>query len=228
LPLAIVNIASLLATKRHSKQEWERVRTTLDSELGQDHELGVVKRILFLSYYDLAHCLLDLSIFPEDHKISRLRLIRRWMAQGFIIEMQGECLEDTGERYINELINRNMIQPVDIIDYSGIPRACRVHDIILDLIITLSTKENFVTIMYDQELTASTHKIRRLSIQGSCEEKKPWQATNSLSHVRSLNVFGDAKKIPPLLKFEALRVLDLEDCSETEDGDIGNLIHLRY
>jgi hypothetical protein len=150
------------------------------------------------------------------------------MAQGFIIEMQGECLEDTGERYINELINRNMIQPVDIIDYSGIPRACRVHDIILDLIITLSTKENFVTIMYDQELTASTHKIRRLSIQGSCEEKKPWQATNSLSHVRSLNVFGDAKKNPPLLKFEALRVLDLEDCSETEDGDIGNLIHLRY
>jgi hypothetical protein len=31
LPLAIVNIASLLATKRHSKQEWERVRTTLGS-----------------------------------------------------------------------------------------------------------------------------------------------------------------------------------------------------
>jgi Leucine-rich repeat (LRR) protein len=30
------------------------------------------------------------------------------------------------------------------------------------------------------------------------------------------------------LKFEVLRVLDLEDCSKTEDVDIGNLIHLRY
>jgi hypothetical protein len=42
-------------------------------------------------------------------------LIRRW----------------TAENYINELINRNMIQPVDI-NYSGRPRACRVHDIMHD------------------------------------------------------------------------------------------------
>jgi Leucine-rich repeat (LRR) protein len=36
------------------------------------------------------------------------------------------------------------------------------------------------------------------------------------------------ERSPPLLKFEVLRVLDLEDCSKTEDVDIGNLIHLRY
>jgi hypothetical protein len=34
-----------------------------------------------------------------------------------------------------------MIEPVDT-DYSGRPQACRVHDIMLDLIISLSVKEN--------------------------------------------------------------------------------------
>lgn len=184
LPLAIVNIASLLATKRPSKEEWEGVHKSIGSTLEQDHELGVVKNILFLSYYDLPYylkiCLLDLSIFPEDYQIDRLRLIRRWMAEGLIIEQQGRSMEDTGESYISELINKNMIQPVGI-DYSGRPRACRVHDIMLDLIVSLSTKENFATILGSQKLTLA-NKIRRLSIHGDCEERKLWQGIDGLRH----------------------------------------------
>ncbi|CAL5006448.1 unnamed protein product [Urochloa decumbens] len=234
LPLAIVNIASLLATKRPSKKEWERVRCSLGSALEQDVELEVVKKILFLSYYDLPHylkiCLLDLSMFPEDYEIDCLRLIRRWMVEGFIIEQRGESLEDTGENYINELVNRNMIQPVQI-DYNGRPRAVRVHDIMHDLIILLSTKENFATILNAQRLAPSSNKIRRLSIHANCKERNVWQGTSVLSHVRSVSVFGDAKKIPPLTDFHVLRVLDLEDCSNLEDvriESIGSLIHLRY
>lgn len=233
LPLAIVNIASLLATKRPSKEEWEGVHKSIGSTLEQDHELGVVKNILFLSYYDLPYylkiCLLDLSIFPEDYQIDRLRLIRRWMAEGLIIEQQGRSMEDTGESYISELINKNMIQPVGI-DYSGRPRACRVHDIMLDLIVSLSTKENFATILGSQKLTLA-NKIRRLSIHGDCEERKLWQGIDGLRHTRSFSVFGDAKKIPSLLNFQVLRVLDLENFTNLVDGDIGDigyLIHLRY
>ncbi|CAL5002274.1 unnamed protein product [Urochloa decumbens] len=234
LPLAIVNIASLLATKQPSKKEWEGVHKSIGSTLEQDQELGVVKGILFLSYYDLPYylkiCLLDLSIFPGDHQIDRLRLIRRWMAEGLIIEQQGRSLEDTGESYISELINKNMIQPVGI-DYSGRPRACRVHGIMLDLIVSLSTKENFATILDNQKLTHSAYKIRRLSIHGNCEERKLCQGTDGLRHTRSLSVFGDAKKIPSLLDFQVLRVLDLENFTNLVDGDIGDigcLIHLRY
>ncbi|KAJ1270046.1 hypothetical protein BS78_06G024500 [Paspalum vaginatum] len=207
LPLAIVNIASLLATKPTSKQDWERVQTSLCSALEQDGELEV------------------------DFEIDRLRLIRRWMAEGYIVQQRGQSLEETGEIYINELINRNMIQPVNI-DYSGRPGACRVHDIMLDLIISLATKVNFVTIMDDEMLTPSTHKIRRLSIQDNCEERKHChQRRNGLSHVRSLTVFGGANKIPPLVDFQMLRVLDLNNFSNLEDSDIseiGSLVHLRY
>ncbi|CAL5012272.1 unnamed protein product [Urochloa decumbens] len=234
LPLAIVNIASLLASIPTSKKQWERVRNSLFSALKQNHELEVVKRILLLSYYDLPHylkiCLLDLSLFPEDHEIDRLRLIRRWMAEGFIVQQRGQCLEDTGENYINELINRNMIQPVDI-NYSGRPRACRVHDIMHDLIISISLKENFATIVDNHKPSPLAYKIRRLTLVGNCEEQNLWQGTNILSHVRSLSIFGAVKKMPSLMDFQVLRVLDLHDWSNLEDGDIGsvgNLIHLRY
>lgn len=235
LPLAIVNIASMLATKPTTKQEWGRVRNSLCSSFKQDSELDVVKRILLLSYYDLPHylkiCLLDLSIFPEDFEICCDRLVQRWMAEGFIIGHQGQCMEDTGRSYISELINRNMIQLVDIDSISGKPVACRVHDIMLDLIISLSAKENFVTIMDDEKLTPPSNTIRRLSLQGKCERWKLLPGTNKLSHVRSLTVFSDVKKMPLLLDFQVLRVLDLQGCSYVEDGDImdiGCLIHLRF
>ncbi|CAO2175491.1 unnamed protein product [Urochloa humidicola] len=234
LPLAIVNIASLLATKPISKREWQRVWHSLGSAFEQDHELELVKRILFLSYCDLPHylkiCFLHLSIFPEDHVIGRLCLTRKWIAEGFIAEQQGQHLEDTAENYFSELINRNMIEPVGT-DYSGRPRACRVHDIMFDLIISLSIKENFVTIMADHKLTPSTNKIRRLSLQGNCPEQSLSLGANSLSQVRSFTVFGDVGKIPSLLNFHVLRVLDIQNCPSLEDKDIesiGSLSHLRY
>ncbi|RLN29444.1 hypothetical protein C2845_PM05G18130 [Panicum miliaceum] len=83
----------------------------------------------------------------------------------------------------------------------------------------------------ETKLTASAHKIRRISIQSNCEGRKLRQGTSGLSHVRSLTVFGGAKKIPPVVDFQVLRVLDLNDCSGLEDGDIcdiGSLIYLRY
>jgi Leucine-rich repeat (LRR) protein len=83
----------------------------------------------------------------------------------------------------------------------------------------------------DHNLTPSTNKIRRLSLQGNLKEQSLCLRSNSLSHVRSLSVFGDVKKMPSLLDFHVLRVLDIQYCSSLEDSDIesiGTLVHLRY
>ncbi|KAF2919634.1 hypothetical protein DAI22_08g149900 [Oryza sativa Japonica Group] len=234
LPLAIINIASLLSTKPVTKHEWKKVWNSIGSMLKQNQDLEIVKRILFLSYYDLPHqlklCLLHISVFPEDHVIKRERLIWRWIAEGLITEEQGLNLEEVGEKYFNELVNRNMVQPVDI-DYTGRAKACRVHDIMLDLIICLSIEENFITIIDDQKSMLSTNKVRRLSLQTNHEKTNIWLGTNRFSQVRSLSVFGDLKQMPPFFDLQVLRVLDLEDCSSLKDGDIENiasLFQLRY
>ncbi|CAM0145554.1 unnamed protein product [Urochloa decumbens] len=244
MPLAIVNIASLLSTKPTTKQEWVWVLNSIGSTHWQDqgsHELAVVKRILFLSYCDLPHhlkiCFLYLSIFPEDYILTGEFLISRWIAEGFLTDDQrGESLEQVGEKYFIELINRNMIQPSDIqpLDIEHInskAETYQVHDIMLDLIISLSTEENFATILDSQHRAPSSNKIRRFSIQCKIEEEITWLRATNFSHIRSLNLFCDFNKMPPLVNFQVLRVLDLRYYFSLKNeyvDNIGSLSQLRY
>jgi len=68
LPLAIVTLASLLATKPRTNEEWERTLNSISYMHEKDSELDKMYTILSLSYNDLPHhmrnCLLYLS---HDH-----------------------------------------------------------------------------------------------------------------------------------------------------------------
>lgn len=150
VPLAIISLASYLASNQQIKpmNQWLGLLNSIGTGLQKgDTNLEEMRRILSFSYYDLpSHlktCLLYLSIFPEDCQIDKDRLIRRWIAEGFI---QGEKLFELAESYFNELINRSMIRPIDI-DAEGRANGCLVHDMMLDLICDLSSEDNFVTIL---------------------------------------------------------------------------------
>ena len=88
LPLAVVNIASRLAHKQ-SRDEWEKLGLNSLCSYHSDGSDGL-KQILNLSYHDLSPhlrtCLLYLSIFPENFEVDTERLVRRWIAEGFIAE----------------------------------------------------------------------------------------------------------------------------------------------
>jgi hypothetical protein len=123
----------------------------------------------------LKTCLLYLSIFPEDTKISKDRLIRRWIAEGILQgENHGTNLIDLGESYFNMLINRSMIQPVGI-NVEGRAIACRVHGMMLDLICDLSSEENFVTYWM---LSREAHLLEERST--GCPSKRALQSSPPL------------------------------------------------
>ncbi|CAL4916670.1 unnamed protein product [Urochloa decumbens] len=227
LPLAIISISGLLANKPLMKEEWEKVRNSIGSALARHRNLEGIKAILTLSYNDLPHhlktCLLYLSMFPEDCNIERRRLINRWIAEGFISQERGQSVQDVAETYFFELINKSMVLPVDI-GYDGKARACRVHDIMLELIISKATEENFVTIIGSQASVAYPKcNIRRLSILQADQDLASILEDKDVSHARSLVAFGSVNYLPRLVQFQVLRVLDFEGCMDLEEYDLTNI-----
>ncbi|VAI52064.1 unnamed protein product [Triticum turgidum subsp. durum] len=234
LPLAIIAISSLLANKTE-KHDWYEVNNSIGRALERNQDVERMMKILSLSYFDLPFhlktCLLYLSIFPEDSIIKKKGLIRRWIAEGFIHKEGRYTVHELGERCFNELINRGLIQPMDTNDYGKV-KSCKVHDMVLDFIISKSIEENFITLVGIPNLHIGTQgKVRRLSLQGDGQGKLIIPTGLELSHVRSLDVFGDSVEIPCLHDFSHLRVLDFDGRPQLEDHhlvNIGRLFHLRY
>jgi Leucine-rich repeat (LRR) protein len=235
VPLAIITIASVLAGDGQIKpiNEWYELLGSVGCGLTEASGVKEMHMILSYSYYDLPphlkSCLLYLSIFPEDHKIDKDQLIWRWIAEGFICEETVTRLFEVGEGYYNNLINKGLIQPVFEGVFVGTAEACRVHDMVLDLICFLTRKDNLVTIRNVTEDNMSSQKIaRRLSLQ---KEDHGSASSMSVSQVRSITVFPSAVNImPPLSSFDVLRVLDLSRCRLATNSllGVGNLSQLRY
>ncbi|KAF8685262.1 hypothetical protein HU200_044084 [Digitaria exilis] len=221
VPLAIITIASLLADRGRNKMEWYEVCNSIGSGLEDGRDVENMRKILAYSYYDLpSHlrtCLLYLSMFPEDYAIEKFRLIWMWIAEGFVQhEEQGKGLYELGECYFNELVNRSLIQPL-YDRHDAIIEFCRVHDMVLDLICSISSEENLV---------------RRLLLQSNMEGHDIPCASMILLQVRSVVAFSLASNLMPALgSFRVLRVLDLKSGSLPQGCDLkhlGDLLNLRY
>uniref|UniRef100_A0A8R7JVA8 AAA+ ATPase domain-containing protein n=1 Tax=Triticum urartu TaxID=4572 RepID=A0A8R7JVA8_TRIUA len=235
LPLAIITLSSMLADKP-AEEEWKRVLDAIGSSLAK--EAVVMTKILSLSYFDLPHrlrsCLLYLSAFPEDHIIDKRSLIHKWIAEGFIHEAQGRSAYEVGRDYLNELINKSLIQPIanhqsdELYDEVA---ACRIHDIVLDFITCKAEEENFMTSLDDGK-KVGRHKVRRLSVASRTNEMD--SVSGDLSHVRSLAMFGySALQFPAIgvLDFPVLRVLDIGECEIVKGEQMANiekLLLLKY
>ncbi|XBI77663.1 hypothetical protein VPH35_070728 [Triticum aestivum] len=244
VPLAIITIASLLASGQHVKpmNEWHVLLESIGRGLTENRSAKEMIRILSFSYYDLpSHmktCLLYLSMFPEDSKIIKDQLIWMWIAESFVqCEKENTNLFEVGETYFNELVNRSLIEP--LFDIYGSIHACRIHDSVLDLICSLASEENFVTIVSGISDTISSEGIvRRWSLQNVRKEEgqtRPLRS-RSIGQARSVVTFAPAIDImPPLSSFVVLRVLDLNlygyDGTKEDHlnlQELGCLLHLRY
>uniref|UniRef100_A0A8R7TB40 Disease resistance protein winged helix domain-containing protein n=1 Tax=Triticum urartu TaxID=4572 RepID=A0A8R7TB40_TRIUA len=118
LPLAVITIASLLASEERSRNAWESIRGFLGTQTSANPSLREMKSILNLSYMHLPArlraCLLYLGMYLEDRKILRDDLVRQWIAEGLLVgSLHVQDLEAVGRNYFNELINRSMIRPCE-------------------------------------------------------------------------------------------------------------------
>ncbi|GMJ03679.1 RESISTANCE TO PSEUDOMONAS SYRINGAE 3, RESISTANCE TO P. SYRINGAE PV MACULICOLA 1 [Hibiscus trionum] len=236
LPLAIVALGGLMASK-NSVTEWNGVLNNLNRELSEnDAYFKRLKYISLLSYNDLSYtlkqCFLYCCIFPEDHAIKRKRLIRLWMAEGFVEPLNETTPEVVAERYLTELICRGLLQ-VERRNASGRPKILKMHDILREFAVSISKSIKFAA-KSDGKEEVEDDGIRRWSIEAKEKEMKDTGKTAALSRVRSFFVFSVDETSKSFFNrlpsgFKLMRVLDLEDTPINELPDeLENLFNLRY
>ncbi|XP_058113365.1 disease resistance protein RPM1-like [Magnolia sinica] len=230
LPLAIVALGSLLSLKDKTILEWNRIYENLSWQFRNDQILERMKRTLLLSFYDLPyrlkHCFLYCCMFPEDYLIHRKRLIRLWVAEGFVEERGKITMEAAAEDFLKELIYRNMLQVVET-NLFGRVKTCRMHDIVREVALSLCDEEKFC-MTYDEQQARQEGKVRRMSIYNSGE------TIQGMPRLRSLLVFDGSTSFSSSLNtiassFILLRVLNLEGVPiESIPDEMTNLFNLRY
>ncbi|KAH6832301.1 hypothetical protein C2S53_005650 [Perilla frutescens var. hirtella] len=251
LPLAIVVIGGILATKYSAsdigatRRAWDKVSKRVSTHLTKEDPGNRMNKFISLSYDKLPHhlraCFLYLGMFPEDYEIPVSKLIRMWIGEGFVQHNKDYSLEETAEKYLEDLINRNLVR-IGKIKPDGKVKTCRIHDTLRDFCTTEAgnERENFLEeIKYNDRVftppISDIHKYRRLSIHSNCLDFLSSKLPDS-PHLRSFVCIpkdeytlpqANSSAIPAA--FKLLRVLDVKPIKFAKiPTDMYQLVHLRF
>ncbi|XVF24463.1 hypothetical protein REPUB_Repub13aG0130100 [Reevesia pubescens] len=237
LPLAIVAIGGLLSTKGRDVDEWKSLHENLKSQLESNIHLKRIKTILAFSYHDLPYhlksCFLYLGMFPEDYVVNCARLVRLWIAEGFVKRQHGAgssaTLEEIARQYLTELIHRNLVQ-AELVDYDGVVRECRVHDLMHEVILSKSDELNLIQTSATR-LKSLNQIARHLSIKNGSNNLSR-SSGNSKTHsiiFFEVNEFPKSLLMSIFSNFKLLKELDFEGAPLNHlPEELGNLLHLKY
>ncbi|XP_078156730.1 disease resistance protein RPM1-like [Carex rostrata] len=234
LPLALVSLGGVLSCSEKTESEWRRVHDQLTWELDNNPNLDPLKNILNLSFKYLPkylkNCFLHCSLFPEDFRLPRKKLLRLWIAEGFIQQNGRSTLEDVAEGYLMVLIHRSMLQVVQKNSFGRV-KWCQMHDILRELAISLCKRENFGLIHEDNKSESTYGSTRRLSIINLRETVKHDVCLPKLRTFLSFDNHVPSSSLLSMIfdKSRYLTVVDLEDLPiKTVPNAIGDLFNLHY
>ncbi|CAA3022789.1 late blight resistance homolog R1B-17 [Olea europaea subsp. europaea] len=242
LPLALVVIGGILLEKGTESYWWEKVAQSVDAYIAMDQEKRMDSFITLsfnhLPYY-LRACFLYFGMFPEDCQIPVWKLVRLWIAEGFIQQKEGMSLEDIAEEYLDDLVNRNLVM-VGERRSNGKVKTCHVHDMLHVFCKNQAAEENFFQeIKRFDQVTYSSSNPYLESYRRLCIHSRVWSYISSKPfgpRVRSFLCFSSEEiilqaehtsSIPGA--FKLLRVLDAKPIFFTRfPTDLAQLVHLRY
>ncbi|CAN6703121.1 unnamed protein product [Malus baccata var. baccata] len=186
VPLAIRTIGRMLHTKHH-ETEWLNFKEKKLSKISQEE--NDILPTLKLSYdvlpSHLKHCFAYCRLFPPNYEISVHRLIKLWVAQGFIKSLdENECLEDVGYEYYQELVWRSFFQD-EKTDAFGTIKSCKMHDLMNELAILVSGVRSTVV---DFNQDNFHEKLRHVSFNFHVDLSY-WKVPTSLLKANKIRTF---------------------------------------
>ncbi|KAL2559039.1 Late blight resistance protein R1-A [Forsythia ovata] len=236
--------AGIVARMDKKIDRWKHVAANLStfrvSDSKQCHD------ILELSYknlpYHLRPCFLYFGAFAEDREVPVRKLLRLWVAEGFIQKSEMMGPEDVGEDHLMDLVGRSLVMVTKTRTKGGV-KTCRVHDFLHDLCLAKAKEEKFLQrINGYNELYAP--------YLGGSDDNLPSNLGYAFivcvkillngKHVRSLLFFATAEErfatmLDPynfsfiFYSLKLLKVLDISCISmRTFPSEIELLVYLRY
>ncbi|XP_028214070.1 disease resistance protein RPM1-like isoform X2 [Glycine soja] len=177
-------------------------------------------------------CLLYFGMYPEDYEVQSDRLIRQWIAEGFVKHETGKSLEEVGQQYLSGLVRRSLVQ-VSSLRIDGKVKRCRVHDLIHDMILRKVKDTGFCQYIDGPDQSVSSKIVRRLTIA-----THDFSGSIGSSPMRSILIMtGKYEKLSQDLvnkfptNYMLLKVLDFEGSRlrlRYVPENLGNLCHLKY
>ncbi|CAO2822510.1 unnamed protein product [Amaranthus hypochondriacus] len=236
LPLNIVLLGGFLSTKKMSCEEWTRLF----------HQANWDRRdteIWLLSYTDLPAqyklCLLYLTLFPKEFDLSHRRIVRLWLAEGFLQCPPGRGLcEDFADECFKDLVKRNFVR-ISKFRSDGGPRKCHLPGFLHELLTPIAQDINLFHIHRSPAKQNSFTGVRRIAEYAEikdCITGPDLQNLRSYLSFNSKRYDNPAKEVGNFLRkitgssgFGLLRVLDLEGVYKpTLPATLKNLFQLRY
>ncbi|KAJ8527860.1 hypothetical protein K7X08_015311 [Anisodus acutangulus] len=235
LPLAIVVVAGHLSKMSKTPDCWKAVAESVGSVVNR--EPGQCLDILALSYNYLPQylkaCFLYMGAFPEDFEIPVWKLIRLWVAEGFLNAAAGPTtVEEIAEECLEDLIDRSLVLAGN--RSNGKLKTCKLHDIMRDFCLEEAKRQNFLHVLKHSldVLSENITALRRVSFNCSTIFSSysfhPSDPTVSLS--RSILGFNMSESsIFSYIDFKLLRVLDITFQHFPQfPSEIMQLVNLRY
>ncbi|KAM3328351.1 putative late blight resistance protein R1B-14 [Capsicum galapagoense] len=243
LPFSIEVIAEDLAKKK-AKWEWDKViqDNIGESLIKREDLLKSVKKSYDVLSCGAKACFLYCATFPKDHDISAWKLIRLWIAEGFVEHDKNLTPEKQAENYLNDLTKKNLVM-IKARTCDGRIKKCRIHNLLYEFCKKEASKEDlfheFTKAHPDNSAEAiqGSNISRRLSIGSSSLYSilSSFSKEQRMENVRSFLCFGPKPiempgQIPKAIQ-EALplvKVLDVESIPFNFPVDFHQLLHLRY
>nr|GME03056.1 putative disease resistance protein RGA3 [Ipomoea batatas] len=237
LPLAVKVMGSLLRLK-DTEEEWQHVLSKLDIKIWNLEEVETdLFPHLYLSYDDLTpemkRCFSYCAVFPKDYEIEVDKVIRIWMAQGYLTTTNGsnDHMEQKGREVFGNLAMRSLFQDLEKDDRDSNIISCKMHDIVHDFA-EFCTRNECYNIDSRHEDKVKIEKVRHLSWQKTGRPMDPASICDVTGKLRSF--FAEHLSPEQLTHdlfnhLKSVRVLGLRGCKlQKLPKEIGNLHHLRY
>ncbi|KAH0727948.1 hypothetical protein KY285_000038 [Solanum tuberosum] len=137
---------------------WENVAEKVGSLMTSDTVDCL--NILSLSYNHLPQylktCFLYMGVFAETREIPVWKLIKLWIAEGFVKKVYHKNLEDVAEENLRELVDRSLVL-VGKHSSLGFIKTCKMHDLVRDMCLREAQYENFIHFKTSQSISELVH-----------------------------------------------------------------------